>query len=198
MRKDRFTDEALRNAYALAELKYSENPEDQLRFSEAYDFARCQRPDGSFYGTSGQCRKGKQAGDKPAEDKSARSSRPAAAIESDMRRLTSSGAMQAKGLAGVKARAEHARLKAQLAEAKKKKSGVAQRNPTEDVRRKDGRLIGTSPRNMRIDARNELVKERDDYRKKFGGSSDEMVKKVLAMYEKRIELADKWIDKADQ
>ena len=25
---------------------------------EALDFARCQRPDGSFYGTSGQCRKG--------------------------------------------------------------------------------------------------------------------------------------------
>ena len=24
----------------------------------ALDFARCQRPDGSFYGTSGQCRKG--------------------------------------------------------------------------------------------------------------------------------------------
>ncbi len=29
-----------------------------------YDFARCQRPDGSFYGTSGQCRKGAPAGAK--------------------------------------------------------------------------------------------------------------------------------------
>lgn len=34
---------------------------------EALDFARCQRADGSFYGTSGQCRKGKEAGAKPAE-----------------------------------------------------------------------------------------------------------------------------------
>lgn len=69
MRKDRFTDEALRNAYALAELKYSENPEDQVAFEEAYDFARCQRPDGSFYGTSGQCRKGKESGAKAVEPK---------------------------------------------------------------------------------------------------------------------------------
>lgn len=37
MRKDRFTDGALKAAYALAELKYSENPEDQLAFAEAYD-----------------------------------------------------------------------------------------------------------------------------------------------------------------
>ncbi len=28
------------------------------------DFARCQRPDGSYYGTSGQCRKGKSVGPK--------------------------------------------------------------------------------------------------------------------------------------
>lgn len=58
MRKDRFTDEALRNAYALAELKYSENEEDQVAFEEAYNFTTCERPDGSRYGTSGQCRKG--------------------------------------------------------------------------------------------------------------------------------------------
>ncbi len=69
MRKDRFSDEALRNAMALAELKYSENPEDQVAFEEAYDFARCQRPDGSFYGTSGQCRKGKESGAKEAAPK---------------------------------------------------------------------------------------------------------------------------------
>jgi hypothetical protein len=34
-------------------------------FSESYlDFARCERPDGSTYGTGGQCRKGKETGDK--------------------------------------------------------------------------------------------------------------------------------------
>ena len=60
MRKDRFTDEALRNAYALGALKYSENPGDQQVFAEAYDYATCERPDGSKYGTGGTCRKGKE------------------------------------------------------------------------------------------------------------------------------------------
>ena len=34
---------------------------------EALDFARCQRPDGSFYGTGGTCRKGSPAGAKEKE-----------------------------------------------------------------------------------------------------------------------------------
>lgn len=35
-----------------------------------FDFSRCQRPDGSFYGTGGQCRKGTPAGNrKPADEK---------------------------------------------------------------------------------------------------------------------------------
>ena len=34
---------------------------------EVYDFARCMRADGSFYGTSGTCKKGTAAGDKEAE-----------------------------------------------------------------------------------------------------------------------------------
>ena len=34
---------------------------------EALDFARCQRPDGSFYGTGGMCRKGSPAGAKEKE-----------------------------------------------------------------------------------------------------------------------------------
>ena len=46
MRKDRFTDEALAQAKALAEVKMS----DSESFSEAYDFARCKRLDGTFYG----------------------------------------------------------------------------------------------------------------------------------------------------
>ena len=45
-----------------------ENSEGGEDFSESaqgtLDFARCQRPDGSYYGTSGQCRKGKPVGPK--------------------------------------------------------------------------------------------------------------------------------------
>ena len=38
----------------------------QLDFTEldSLEFARCQRPDGSFYGTSGVCRKGTSVGPK--------------------------------------------------------------------------------------------------------------------------------------
>ena len=53
------------------------------------------------------------ARDKEVTPSSSRT-RPKAAIESDMRKLTSSGAMQQAGLAGIKARAEHAALKAEL------------------------------------------------------------------------------------
>ena len=35
-----------------------------------FDFTRCQRPDGSFYGTGGVCRKGAQSGAKEKEAKS--------------------------------------------------------------------------------------------------------------------------------
>jgi hypothetical protein len=31
---------------------------------DVYDFGRCMRPDGSFYGTRGKCRKGSEAGEK--------------------------------------------------------------------------------------------------------------------------------------
>lgn len=93
MRKDRFTEEALAAAKALAALKYSENEEDQLRFSEAYDFARCQRPDGSFYGTSGQCRKGKDAGAKPEEPKAAAKPKK---LKTDFRKEVAAGAAKRK------------------------------------------------------------------------------------------------------
>lgn len=44
---------------------------ERLDFSEDgnYDFARCQRPDGSVYGTKGQCRKGKEVGAKEEKTK---------------------------------------------------------------------------------------------------------------------------------
>jgi hypothetical protein len=50
-------------AVELFEANFSEN----FKFSEdteSYDFTTCQRPDGSFYGTGGQCRKGKESGAK--------------------------------------------------------------------------------------------------------------------------------------
>jgi hypothetical protein len=242
------------NYEAVLDEVFGDNFSEEAR--DALDFARCQRPDGSFYGTAGQCRKGSPASAKQEEskpkkklDKGEREGKATEALKdietgAKIRRERDAAIEKLQGrqmrlrkayakanqdtAAAIRAedpaRAEKAKARVEkLGEALdsvndmvrkytgnrgntggrtpskvETKAKTPKRRPEEDVRRKDGRLIGTSPRNMRIDARNELVKERDDYRKKFGGSSDEMVKKVLAMYEKRIELADKWIDKADQ
>ena len=39
------------------------------QFREQYDFTRCQRPDGTYYGTGGQCRKGTEVGAREKETK---------------------------------------------------------------------------------------------------------------------------------
>lgn len=61
-----FDDKALE----LFKANFSESTEFSEK-DEAYDFARCQRPDGSIYGTSGQCRKGTPTSDKAPEKKAA-------------------------------------------------------------------------------------------------------------------------------
>jgi len=94
---------------------------------DKYDFTTCQRPDGSKYGSNGRCIKGSETSPASKDDKKGSSksggggsssgeyrTRPKGAIESDMKKLTSSGAMNQKGAAGVKAREEHAKLKAEL------------------------------------------------------------------------------------
>lgn len=43
---------------------------------EAWDFARCQRPNGSYYGTGGRCRLGKEAGAKEKESVKSGGGRP--------------------------------------------------------------------------------------------------------------------------
>ena len=69
-----FKPESIEQLYAAYAEKHGASDsydESAQSFSEAYDFARCQRPDGSFYGTSGQCRMGKEAGAKQEEPKGA-------------------------------------------------------------------------------------------------------------------------------
>jgi hypothetical protein len=51
---------------------------------EVYDFGRCMRADGSFYGTSGKCRKGSEAGGKGKEAAS-QGSKPSGPDELDRR-----------------------------------------------------------------------------------------------------------------
>jgi chromosome segregation ATPase len=57
-----FSEEALQ----LFQLAASEQSYEFSEEGETYDFTRCMRPDGSFYGTGGSCRKGSQAEAKKA------------------------------------------------------------------------------------------------------------------------------------
>ena len=104
-----FSDESLAE---FIKLTYGDEAEN---FSEEdfFSFTRCVRPNGSTYGTAGKCKKGTETSAKEVAPSSHRT-RPKAAIESDMQQLTSSGAMQQAGIAGIKARAKHAALKAEL------------------------------------------------------------------------------------
>jgi hypothetical protein len=58
-----FSEEALQ----LFQLAASEQSYEFSEGDEVYDFTRCMRPDGSFYGTSGTCKKGSAAGAKEKE-----------------------------------------------------------------------------------------------------------------------------------
>jgi hypothetical protein len=110
MRKDRFTDEAVRIALALAEAK----KQDAESFSEAYDFARCQRADGTFYGTAGTCRKGSHAGDGPARQKKSPEARAAA-----------------RAAGGAKTSAKNARARVLKEELSKIKDSIKGKSPEE-------------------------------------------------------------------
>ncbi len=66
-----FTESATAQAIEELHLRFSEDN------SGSFDFARCQRADGSFYGTSGSCRLGKEAGAKEAPERKPRMTRGA-------------------------------------------------------------------------------------------------------------------------
>ena len=70
--KGSFSEDALEQFARLAAEKQG------LDFAEGevYDFARCVRSDGSFYGTGGKCRKGTEAGDKEEGEKKPKSEIP--------------------------------------------------------------------------------------------------------------------------
>lgn len=58
-----FKPESIEQLYAAYAEKHGASDsydESAQSFSEAYDFTTCERPDGSKYGTGGQCRKGKE------------------------------------------------------------------------------------------------------------------------------------------
>jgi len=140
MRKDRFTDEALANAKALANVK----SQDAESFAEAYDFARCQRSDGSFYPIPDgkKCRKGTEASPiDPGAKRLRQGQKPvieaAKKLKTDFRKEVEAGAKKRKELdAGMEQRQkEEARLKRAFAQVLAKERN-ARRDGDDDAARK--------------------------------------------------------------
>ena len=155
-----------------------------------YDFARCQRPDGSFYGTSGQCKKGAPAGAKEKEAPKGKSSGGGAS------KAAAGGAPTAKEVKALDKTAKAADKKAEAADKAWRKGGMkdkalqkevrrldkeakvankaaekadkafqkSRRDPSKDLKR-GSKVIGTSPRNAKIDARRELAQKAAAFKK---------------------------------
>lgn len=71
---------------------------------------------------------------------------------------------------------------------------MPKRRDEEDVRRPNGQMIGTSPRNMSIDGLAELKREASDYKKQFGSrAGEEMIGNVMKMYDERIKAQEQFI-----
>lgn len=68
------------SSYAEKHGAYEGYEDSAQSFSEAYDFTTCERPDGSKYGTGGQCRKGKET-TPGSEEKPKRARKKAAKAE---------------------------------------------------------------------------------------------------------------------
>jgi hypothetical protein len=102
---------------------------------EVYDFARCMRADGSFYGTRGKCRKGSDAGDAPAKEKSGKSGtreEKVNALREKVKELEKSGD------------------KKKLAEARHDLQGQERMKKLEDQAKKSGKTL------------DQVIKERND------------------------------------
>ncbi len=98
-----------------------------------YDFARCQRPDGSFYGTSGQCRKGASTGAKEQDAPKGKSSGGEASKDAPAK----SGAPTAKEVKALDKTAKAADKKAEAADKAWRKAGMPKGDQQKEVRRLD-------------------------------------------------------------
>ena len=155
---------------------------------EALDFARCQRPDGSYYGTGGQCRKGSPTG---AKEKEAPKGRAKAAPKAAAPK--SSGAPSAKEVKALDKTAKEANKTADAADKKFQAASAAARK-AEGAAAKDQAALRKDPQNQALkdkfrvsnmEARN--ARDAAGYAQKAATKADRAAKS-----------ADKTADKADK
>ena len=178
--------------------------EQHFNFEEgALDFARCQRPDGSFYGTGGVCRKGSQTGAKEKEAAKAKAA-PKAKAEP-----------KAKAAGGSVSQADVDRLRAEVSAKQKayekadkegnKVMGRYRQDPQNQQRKDELRVSGVEVRNardMRDYAAKRLAKAEKALDKQNKGVEAKAAVKTLTPrvreLDKAAKAADKRADAADK
>ena len=122
--------------------RFAEHFEDNIEFSEStedfVDFARCQRADGSIYGTSGQCRKGTPTSAKAPEKKTASKSAKASNVATSAKaKAPSDLKAKATELREMNKVAKAADKKAESADKAWRKAGMPKGEQQKEVRRLD-------------------------------------------------------------
>jgi hypothetical protein len=144
-----FSEEALQ----LFQLAASEQAYEFSEGEETYDFTRCMRPDGTFYGTGGKCKKGSDAGAKEKAEPKTEGGRK--------RRATAEGkavAAQERKDAGSAKRSDHARRS---------------RLFKDELEKVKGKM-----RNADDDTRNRLMQEASDRANKRHGAGEDVAAKA--------------------
>lgn len=137
-----------------------------LDFSEGetYDFARCMRPDGTYYGTRGKCRKGSEVGARVEEPASKEPAPSAERTEKKKRGYKpKEGVSERKGLRG---------LKDKLFGGEKKEIDGLVRDQKEIEKRHNSfidQLLGDLSRTRSKEKKKEITKHIEAAEKKEGG-----------------------------
>ena len=156
-----------------------------------YDFARCQRPDGSYYGTSGQCRKGTQTG---AKEKAAPKAKAAPKTKAEPKaKAAAGGAPTAKEVRALDKTAKAANKKADASDKAYQKAAAdarkAEAKATPDMRASRAnpgdKALADKFRVSNMEARNARDKAA-------------ILKKTAVKDDKAAKKADKAADKADK
>lgn len=170
---------------------------------DAWDFARCQRKDGTYYGTSGKCRKGSEVGAKEVKEAQPKTRRGRKALEQatpeQLQKLAASPKVTPAQKAVLEQAAEKKKKEAPAAPPEPKGYKPKEREERKGLRGLKDRLLsgaGKKELDSLVPSKEEIYKARDGYkgiigdRLARGGGSPEDRERLF----KSLERADKNAD----
>lgn len=173
------------------------------RAQVVWDFARCQRADGSFYGTSGKCRQGKEVGAKEIEAAQPKSAKAKEALEKATPEQLKKLAASPKATPAQKAVVEKALAKKEGKPAEPPKEEEKGYKPKEKPEQRKGlrglkdRLLGGKKKDLDslVPSEKEVIEARDGYKQiLLNRIKTGMDKDTLDRINRSIERADRNAD----